>query len=75
MKSMCFIAHFVIIELLDYIFECNYRIIMAIWRYGDMAIWRYGDMAIWRYDVLKLDQILYAVTGQIDNGSYDITRT
>jgi len=75
MKSMCFIAHFVIIELLDYLFECNYRIIMAIWRYGDMAIWRYGDMAIWRYDVLKLDQILYAVTGQIDNGSYDITRT
>ena len=72
---MCFIAHFVIIELLDYLFECNYRIIMAIWRYGDMAIWRYGDMAIWRYDVLKLDQILYAVTGQIDNGSYDITRT
>ena len=67
MKSMCFIAHFVIIELLDYIFECNYRIIMAIWRYGDMAIWRYGDMAIWRYgdmaiwrcDVLKLDQIRY----------------
>ena len=59
MKSMCFIAHFVIIELLDYLFECNYRIIMAIWR----------------YDVLKLDQILYAVTGQIDNGSYDITRT
>jgi len=46
MKSMCFIAHFVIIELLDYLFECNYRIIMAIWRYGDMAIWRYGDMAI-----------------------------
>ena len=37
-------AHFVIIELLDYIFECNYRIIMAIWRYGDMAIWRYGDV-------------------------------
>ena len=67
MKSMCFIAHFVIIELLDYLFECNYRIIMALWRYGDMAIWR--------YDVLKLDQILYAVTGQIDNGSYDITRT
>jgi len=59
MKSMCFIAHFVIIELLDYLFECNYRIIMAIWRYGDMAIWRYGDMAIWRYDVLKLDQIRY----------------
>ena len=59
MKSMCFIAHFVIIELLDYQFECNYRIIMAIWRYGDMAIWRYGDMAIWRYDVLKLDQIRY----------------
>ena len=72
---MCFIAHFVIIELLDYLFECNYRIIMAIWRYGDMAIWRYGDMAIWRYgdmaiwrygdmaiwrcDVLKLDQIRY----------------
>ena len=54
---MCFIAHFVIIELLDYLFECNYRIIMAIWRYGDMAIWRYGDMAIWRCDVLKLDQI------------------
>ena len=51
MKPMCFIAHFVIIELLDYIFECNYRIIMAIWRYGDMAIWR--------YDVLKLDQIRY----------------
>ena len=59
MKSMCFIAHFVIIEWLDYLFECNYRIIMAIWRYGDMAIWRYGDMAIWRYDVLKLDQIRY----------------
>jgi len=59
MKSMCSIAHFVIIELLDYLFECNYRIIMAIWRYGDMAIWRYGDMAIWRYDVLKLDQIRY----------------
>ena len=59
MKPMCFIAHFVIIELLDYLFECNYRIIMAIWRYGDMAIWRYGDMAIWRYDVLKLDQIRY----------------
>jgi len=59
MKSMCFIAHFVIIELLDYLFECNYRIIMAIWRYGDMAIWRYGDMQIWRYDVLKLDQIRY----------------
>ena len=56
---MCSIAHFVIIELLDYLFECNYRIIMAIWRYGDMAIWRYGDMAIWRYDVLKLDQIRY----------------
>ena len=59
MKSMCFIAHFVIIELLDYLFECNYRIMMAIWRYGAMAIWRYGDMAIWRYDVLKLDQIRY----------------
>ena len=59
MKPMCSIAHFVIIELLDYLFECNYRIIMAIWRYGDMAIWRYGDMAIWRCDVLKLDQIRY----------------
>ena len=54
---MCSIAHFVIIELLDYLFECNYRIIMAIWRYGDMAIWRYGDMAIWRCDVLRLDII------------------
>ena len=52
---MCFIAHFVIIELLAYLFEFNYRIIMAIWRYGDMAIWRYGDMAIWRCDVFRLD--------------------
>jgi len=38
---MCFIAHFVIIELLVYLFELNYRIIMAIWR----------------YDVLRLDII------------------
>ena len=57
MKPMCSIAHFVIIELLAYLFECNYRIIIAIWRYGDMAIWRYGDMAIWRCDVLRLDII------------------
>ena len=41
---MCFIAHFVIIEVLAYLFVFELRIIMAIWRYGDMAIWRYGDM-------------------------------
>ncbi|WP_298711037.1 hypothetical protein [uncultured Veillonella sp.] len=57
MKPMCFIAHFVIIELLAYLFECNYRIIMAIRRYGDTAIRRYGDTAIWRCDVLRLDII------------------
>ena len=62
---MCSIAHFVIIELLAYLFECNYRIIMAIWRYGDMAIWRYGDMAI-RLDIIRCDAT--------DSGSYDITR-
>ena len=46
MKPMCSIAHFVIIELLAYLFECNYRIIMAIWRYGDMAI---------RLDIIRCD--------------------
>lgn len=35
MKPMCSIAHFVIIELLAYLFECNYPIIIAIWRYDD----------------------------------------
>lgn len=54
MKPMCSIAHFVIIELLAYLFEYNYHIIIAIWRYGDMAIWRCDVL---RLDIIRCDAI------------------
>ena len=58
---MCSIAHFVIIELLAYLFECNYRIIIAIWRYGDMAIWR--QVRYYHGDAMRCDAMQQIESG------------